>query len=234
MHQIYLIFWFQPRPCGLSGCGGMHQVCHRYGAGRRSRFRREVVASAAISSGTVKTAWKYGMSRSSPAGPRATGAGPVRGTWGSSDCGRNCTRCAVGRSRRNARCGRRARQYGKPRSRPWRDATRWTTCILAITERRSEVADHVRHFRPLAGHGTRPSGGDEVRRGCCGGVQSVQRTGGGRLLLYARSCTSPARKDQILSRTESSEGQAASTLQKLDDRGQSWPSKCLRPRRRRL
>ena len=36
---------------------------------------------------------------------------------------------------------------------------------MLITESRAEVAEHIRHFQPLAGHGTRASGGHEVRHG---------------------------------------------------------------------
>jgi hypothetical protein len=36
---------------------------------------------------------------------------------------------------------------------------------VLITESRAEVAEHVRHFQPLAGHETRSSGGHEIRRG---------------------------------------------------------------------
>ena len=34
---------------------------------------------------------------------------------------------------------------------------------VPVTKSRAEVAEHVRHFQPLAGHGTSPSGGHEVR-----------------------------------------------------------------------
>ncbi len=43
-----------------------------------------------------------------------------------------------------------------------------------ITESRAEVAEHVRHFQPLASHETRASGGDQVQHSW----QSLQRTGG--------------------------------------------------------
>ena len=36
---------------------------------------------------------------------------------------------------------------------------------MLITESRAEVAEHIRHFQSLAGHGTRLSGGHEVRHG---------------------------------------------------------------------
>ena len=36
---------------------------------------------------------------------------------------------------------------------------------VPVTESRAEVAEHIRHFQPLAGHATRPSGGHEVRHG---------------------------------------------------------------------
>jgi hypothetical protein len=35
---------------------------------------------------------------------------------------------------------------------------------MPVTESRTEVAEHIRHFQPFAGHGTRVSGGHEVRR----------------------------------------------------------------------
>jgi hypothetical protein len=50
---------------------------------------------------------------------------------------------------------------------------------MRITESRAEVAEHVRHFQPLAGHGTRLLDGQEVRHLRGHGVQRVQRTGGG-------------------------------------------------------
>jgi hypothetical protein len=33
---------------------------------------------------------------------------------------------------------------------------------MLITESRAEVAEHIRHFQPLTGHGTPASGGYEV------------------------------------------------------------------------
>ena len=50
---------------------------------------------------------------------------------------------------------------------------------VLITIGRPEVAEHVRHFQPLAGHGTRPSGGQEIRHGWHESRQSLQRTGRG-------------------------------------------------------
>ena len=38
---------------------------------------------------------------------------------------------------------------------------------MPITERRAEVAEHIRHFQPLAGHGNRASGGVEIRHDRC-------------------------------------------------------------------
>jgi len=34
---------------------------------------------------------------------------------------------------------------------------------VPVKESRAEVAEHIRHFQPLVGHATRPSGGHEVR-----------------------------------------------------------------------
>jgi hypothetical protein len=42
---------------------------------------------------------------------------------------------------------------------------------MLITERRAEVVEHIRHFQPLAGHGTRLSGGHEVRHARCDVVE---------------------------------------------------------------
>ena len=42
---------------------------------------------------------------------------------------------------------------------------------MLITERRAEVAEQIRHFQPLAGHGNRGSGGDEIRHGRCDVVE---------------------------------------------------------------
>ena len=50
---------------------------------------------------------------------------------------------------------------------------------VLVTERRAEVAEHVRHFQPFAGHGYRASGGHDVRSGWHDHVQRLQRTGGG-------------------------------------------------------
>ena len=50
---------------------------------------------------------------------------------------------------------------------------------VPITKRRAEAAEHIRHFQPLASHGTRSSGGHEVRHGWHGDVQRFQRTGRG-------------------------------------------------------
>jgi hypothetical protein len=50
---------------------------------------------------------------------------------------------------------------------------------MLVTERRAEVAEHVRHFQPFASHGNRASGGHEVGRGWHDDVQRLQRTGGG-------------------------------------------------------
>ena len=36
---------------------------------------------------------------------------------------------------------------------------------VPFTKFRAEVAEHVRHFQPRAGHGTRRSGGHKVRHG---------------------------------------------------------------------
>ncbi len=44
---------------------------------------------------------------------------------------------------------------------------------VLVTESRAEVAEHVRHFQPLAGHETRASGGHEVRRGWRDGVAVI-------------------------------------------------------------
>ena len=44
---------------------------------------------------------------------------------------------------------------------------------MLVTESRAEVAEHIRHFQPLAGHGTAPSGGHEVRHGWCGSLASA-------------------------------------------------------------
>jgi hypothetical protein len=45
------------------------------------------------------------------------------------------------------------------------------------------VAEHIRHLQPLAGHGTRPSGGHEVRHGWHRDVECVQRTDRGAHLV---------------------------------------------------
>ena len=49
---------------------------------------------------------------------------------------------------------------------------------MLVAESLAEVAEHIRHFQPLAGHGTRASGGHEVRRGWRDGVQRFQWTDG--------------------------------------------------------
>ena len=50
------------------------------------------------------------------------------------------------------------RDHGAPRRGGQRRA-------VLITESRAEVAEHIRHFQPLAGHETHALGGHEVRRG---------------------------------------------------------------------
>ena len=50
---------------------------------------------------------------------------------------------------------------------------------IQVTKRRAEVAEDIRQFQPLAGHGTRLSGGHEVRHGWHGDVERFQRTGRG-------------------------------------------------------
>jgi hypothetical protein len=50
---------------------------------------------------------------------------------------------------------------------------------MAVTERLAEAAEYLRHFQPLAGHGTYASGRHEVRRDRRDGVQRLQRAGGG-------------------------------------------------------
>ena len=47
---------------------------------------------------------------------------------------------------------------------------------VLIMKRRAKVAEHIRHFQPLAGHGTRSSGGHEVRHGRRDDVERFQRT----------------------------------------------------------
>jgi hypothetical protein len=54
---------------------------------------------------------------------------------------------------------------------------------MLITESRAEVAEHIRHFQPLAGHGTRPSGGHEVRHRWRGDVECLQGTDRGAHLV---------------------------------------------------
>ena len=54
---------------------------------------------------------------------------------------------------------------------------------VLITERRAEVAEHICHFQPLAGHQPRALGGYQVRHGWDEGVQGLQRAGGGADLI---------------------------------------------------
>ena len=42
---------------------------------------------------------------------------------------------------------------------------------VPVKESRAEVAEHIRHFQPLVGHATRPSGGPEVRHAWHGDVE---------------------------------------------------------------
>ena len=42
---------------------------------------------------------------------------------------------------------------------------------VPLMESRAEAAEHIRHFQPLVGHGTRPSGGHEIR---CGWHEDVE------------------------------------------------------------
>ena len=50
---------------------------------------------------------------------------------------------------------------------------------MLITESLAEAAEHVRHFRPLAGHGSRASGGHVVRRGWRNSVERFKWAEGG-------------------------------------------------------
>jgi hypothetical protein len=50
---------------------------------------------------------------------------------------------------------------------------------MLIAESLAEAAEHIRHFQPLAGHGSRVSGGHKVRRGWRNSVQRFEWTGGG-------------------------------------------------------
>src|ERR1700730_545765 len=50
---------------------------------------------------------------------------------------------------------------------------------VVITESRAKAAEHIRHFQPLTDHGTRRSGGNEVRHRERHSRQGIQRTGGG-------------------------------------------------------
>ena len=54
---------------------------------------------------------------------------------------------------------------------------------MLVTESRTEVAEHIRHLQPLASHGTRPSGGHEVRHSWHNDVECVQRTDRGAHLV---------------------------------------------------
>ena len=54
---------------------------------------------------------------------------------------------------------------------------------MLITESRAEVAEHIRHFQPFAGHGTGPSGGRELPYGWHDDVECLQRTDRGAHLV---------------------------------------------------
>src|SRR5690348_7034742 len=75
---------------------------------------------------------------------------------------------------------------------------------MLITKSRAEMAEHIRHFQPPAGHGTRSSGGYEVRCSAWNSLKGLQRTGGGADL---------AGGDQKISRRGA---QIAMTEQQLD------------------
>jgi hypothetical protein len=64
------------------------------------------------------------------------------------------------------------RQHGAPPRAGQRGA-------MLVAESWTEAAEHIRHFQPLASHGTRASGGHEVRRGWRNGVQRFKWAGGG-------------------------------------------------------
>jgi hypothetical protein len=63
------------------------------------------------------------------------------------------------------------RRHGMPLRRRQRRA-------VLLTKSRAEAAEHVRHFQPLAGHGTQVSGGYQVWHGWRDNVERLQRTGG--------------------------------------------------------
>ena len=50
---------------------------------------------------------------------------------------------------------------------------------ISVTKSRAEVAEHIRHFQPLAGHEALALGGHEVRHGRHSDVERPKRTGGG-------------------------------------------------------
>ena len=50
---------------------------------------------------------------------------------------------------------------------------------MSVKKSLAEVAEHVRHFQPLVGHGTQASDGHEVRWSWPDPPQSLQRTGRG-------------------------------------------------------
>ena len=50
---------------------------------------------------------------------------------------------------------------------------------MLITESLAEAAEHLRHFRPLVGHGSRASGGHLVRRGWRNSVERFKWADGG-------------------------------------------------------
>jgi hypothetical protein len=50
---------------------------------------------------------------------------------------------------------------------------------IQVTKRRAEVAEDIRHFQRLAGHGNRALGGDKVQYGWRGNIERFQRTSRG-------------------------------------------------------
>ena len=72
--------------------------------------------------------------------------------------------------------GRGAAKFDRPHRPPPRGRQRRA---VPVTKRRAEAAEHIRHFQPLASHGTRSSGGHEIRRGWQDDGQRFQRTGRG-------------------------------------------------------
>src|SRR5438270_8443737 len=103
---------------------------------------------------------------------------------------------------------------------------------MLITKSRAEMAEHIRHFQPLAGHGTRSSGGYEVRCSGWNSLNRLQRTGGGADLAGGDQQISRRGAQIAMAEQQLDGAQVSAGLQQVDGEGVSqgmWPDRLADP-----